>query len=125
MTKIENFEIRELKPAFVDDRGEIFDLVEENVGHVGLITFTAGSVRARHYHLVSAQYSYVLNGEIELTISEIDGSNEEKYLMKQGTYVRIPPGIVHVYRAVTDASIVDANTLSRKDEAYEDDTVRV
>ena len=112
-------------PAFSDDRGDIYDLVEDTVSHIGLITFKAGVERGKHYHLKSVQYSYILDGEIELTTSTVDGTNKVTTLLKKGMVTKIPVGVVHTYKAVTDASILDMTTMSRLEDGYEQDTVRV
>lgn len=118
--------ISQVTPAFHDDRGDIFDLIEAPVEHVGLITFTAGAVRAKHYHKQSTQYSYVLEGTIELIVFPKDSpETRETVEMGPGTVAAIEPGIVHTYRAKTAAKILDMTTLSRLSTGYEDDTVRV
>lgn len=118
--------IKRADPVFEDDRGKIFDLFEEQVHHVGLITFKKGAVRAKHYHKQSIQYSYVLEGVIELIVCPNDRLDEREVIeMAPGTIAAIDPGVVHAYRAKTDASILDLTTLSRADNGYEDDVVRV
>lgn len=114
----------QLQAAHRDDRGSIFDLVEDQIGHVGLITFKAGAMRANHYHKISIQYSYILKGEIELTTARIDGSDKKVERLVEGTLTRIPAKIVHAYKALSDAEILDMTTLSRSDNGYEEDTVR-
>lgn len=114
-----------LKPVFTDKRGDIFDLVEENVGHTGMVTFTRGAVRARHYHLRSTQYSYVIEGTLKLAVSDIDGKHKKEYLLKPGTLSTIPPMVVHTYTALSKARMLDLTTLSRKARGYEKDTRRV
>jgi quercetin dioxygenase-like cupin family protein len=114
-----------ITPVHTDDRGSIFDLVEDKVGHVGMVTFTTGSVRGNHYHKVSVQYSYVLSGELELTTSQIDGSDSKTEKLVPGTLSRIPPLVIHTYKALTDAEMLDIVTLSRTDDGYESDTVRM
>ncbi len=119
-------EFRKIEPAFSDDRGHIMDLCEEQVGHVGLITFTAGAVRARHYHKKSTQYTYTLEGKIELTVYPKDKPElTETIIMDEGSFVSIAPEIVHVYKALDDSVIIDMTTLSRNADGYEADTVRV
>lgn len=114
------------QPAFTDARGEIFDLLEDSVSHVGLITFTEGAVRAKHWHKQSTQYSYVLEGVIDLIVCSKDALDQrEVFEMGPGTVASIAPGIVHAYRAKTPAKILDMTTLTRTDAGYEDDTVRV
>lgn len=118
--------VKHIDPAFEDDRGKILDLFEVPVHHVGLITFKAGVIRAKHYHKQSTQYSYVLDGTIDLIVCPKDRLDEREVIeMTPGTAVSIEPGVVHVYRARTDASIIDLTTLSREDNGYEEDVVRV
>ncbi|MFA5129336.1 MAG: cupin domain-containing protein [Patescibacteria group bacterium] len=98
--------VAKINPMFEDDRGKIFDLFEEPVHHVGLITFTEGAVRAKHYHKQSTQYSYVLDGVIELIVCPKDRLDDRETIeLSQGMVASIEPGIVHVYRAKTNASI--------------------
>ena len=113
------------KPAFTDKRGKIFDLIEESVGHIGMITFTKGAVRAKHYHLRSTQYSYILEGKIKLTVSDTKGKHKRSYILKPGTLSTIPPRVVHTYTALTPARILDMTTLNRRARGYEQDTRRV
>lgn len=119
--------VKKLKPVFRDKRGDIFDLVEDEIRHLGFITFRKGAVRANHYHKKSTQYSYVIKGSIELLTKDAKNKNAKmkKAIMSEGTFAMIPPCIIHVYRALTPASIIECTTESRKAGGYESDTVRV
>lgn len=119
--------VKKLKPVFRDSRGDIFDLVEDEIHHIGFITFRKGVVRANHYHKKSTQYTYVIKGKIELITKDAKNKNAKikKSIMDEGTYAMIPPYIIHAYRALTPASIIDCTTESRKAAGYESDTVRV
>lgn len=121
-TKIEN---RVVKPVFSDARGDIFDIVEEKVGHIGMVTFKKGAVRGNHYHKESTQYSYVLEGELTLVLSDPDGSNPQEVHLVPDMLSVIPPLTVHTYTALTDARMLDITTLSRTDDGYEMDTVKL
>lgn len=119
-------EVRTITPAFTDARGSIFDVLEEPIGHVGMVTFVKGAVRANHYHLTSTQYSYILSGEIRVTVSQIDGSGKEEMVLTPGMLSIVPPMVVHTYECLSDeASMLDMTTLNRKDDGYEKDTVRM
>lgn len=120
-----SFQNKVLKPVFTDKRGSIFDILEEKVGHIGLITFNKGVTRANHWHKKSVQYSYVLEGKIRLTVSDRDGSHKKQTVITEGTLTTIPPRTVHTYTALSKASIIDITTMSRKDNGYEEDTIRV
>lgn len=116
---------RTLTPVHTDARGSIFDIVEDKVGHVGMVTFETGAIRGNHYHKVSVQYSYVLTGELEFSTANPDGSNIKTEKITAGTLTRIPPGVVHAYKALSKSQMLDVVTLSRNDDGYESDTVRV
>lgn len=119
--------VKKLQPVFTDVRGDIFDVVEDKIRHIGLVTFRKGAVRGNHYHKKSTQYSYVLEGKIQLVIKAAKGKNTKikKYIMTKGTYAQIPPYSIHTYIALTPAAIIDCTTLSRKADGYEKDTIRV
>src|SRR3989344_6112950 len=108
---VQNYKI---KPAFTDARGHIFDIVEEPISHVGLITFKKGAIRGNHYHKKSVQYTYILKGKRKKT-----------FILTEGMFSRISPQIVHAYKALTSAAMLDMSTLVRGEKGYEDDTVRV
>ncbi len=117
--------IKIVNPAFTDDRGTITDVLDESVSHVGLITFTKGAVRAKHYHKQSTQYDYIVSGKIRLVVCKPDGSEREDHILETGMATEVPPGIVHMYIAEEESSMIDITTLSRNDNGYEEDTVRV
>lgn len=117
--------IRKVEPAFSDDRGKIIDVLDKPIGHVGYITFTKGALRAKHYHKKSTQYDYILSGKIRLVVCQSDGSEREDHVLESGMATEVPPGIVHTYIAEEDSSMIDITTLSRADNGYEEDTIRV
>lgn len=119
--------IKKIEPAFTDARGEISDLLEASVNHIGLITSKKDAVRANHYHKVSTQYSYTIKGSLELSIKDLRKENApvEKYILSEGYFAQIPPNVIHAYKALEDSVFLDITTLSRLDNGYEEDTVRV
>jgi quercetin dioxygenase-like cupin family protein len=124
-TKKVSFQNVTIKPVFTDTRGSIFDVLEENVGHIGIITFNKGATRANHYHKKSIQYSYVLEGKLKLTISDIDGGNKKVITLTPGMITTIPAKTIHIYTALAKSKIIDMTTLGRNDNGYEKDTVRI
>ncbi len=127
MKKIKKVSFQNIKitPVFTDTRGSIFDVLEEKVGHIGIITFNKGVTRANHYHKKSIQYSYVLEGKLKLTVSGVDGSNRKVVTLTPGMMTTIPAKTIHTYTALMKSKIIDITTLSRNDNGYEKDTVRV
>ncbi len=117
--------ISSLGPVHADERGAITDIINQEIHHIGYITFKEGAVRAKHYHKLSRQFDYIMSGEILLVVCKPDGSEREEHVLKPGDLTEIPAGVVHAYKALTHASMLDITTLSRADNGYEDDTVRV
>jgi len=117
--------IQKIDPAHSDDRGDIIDLLKEDIQHVGLITFSEDAVRANHYHEKTTQWSYTLSGKIEFLWKDIDEEGEpHSVVLEEGDFVTIPPKVIHAYRALEPSSIIGMMTLSRKGTGYEDDTIR-
>ncbi len=121
--------ITKLAPVHEDERGIITDILntaEDPAYHIGVITFAEGAVRANHYHKVSTQIDYVLEGKIELATKEANNPDAEvrTVILEPGDLAHIPANIIHAYRAVTPATIIDMTTRSREADGYEDDTVR-
>jgi len=115
-----------ITPVFQDRRGDIFDILESPVAHVGMVTFKKGGIeRGNHYHKKSIQYTYVLKGKIKLTTTDIEGKNKREFMLKPGSFAVIPPKIVHIYTSITSATMLDFTTESRKGGGYEKDTFRV
>lgn len=119
------FNNKKTAPVFTDERGSIFDILEVPVSHVGMVTFRKGAIRGNHYHKKSAQYSYILEGKIELTIKKINGKQARKIILKKGDLTTIPPNMIHAYRALENSSMLDLTTYRRGKAGYEGDTVRV
>lgn len=117
--------IKTLEPVHADDRGFILDILNKPVSHIGLITFREGVVRAKHYHIESVQYDYIISGTLKLVVCLPDGSQKEEHILEAGMTTEIPPGVVHAYKALEDSMMLDITTLSREDQGYETDTVRV
>ena len=126
--KLKEISITHIEPVFEDERGEIFDILDdENILHVGLITAKKGAMRGNHYHKRAKQYNYILDGKMELRIRDINESerNVNKYILEKGDFVYIPNGLVHTLIALEDSKFIDLNTESRSGEGYEEDTIRI
>lgn len=125
MSESKLIKINKLEAAFCDDRGCITDILNKQISHIGHITFAKDAKRAKHYHKESTQYDYILSGRIRLIVCLPDGSEREEHILMSGMSTEIPPGIVHAYCAEEDSSMIDMTTLSREDDGYEQDTIRV
>ncbi|MBT5468067.1 cupin domain-containing protein [Candidatus Peregrinibacteria bacterium] len=121
--------ITTLDPVHTDDRGSITDLINttDPFHHIGMITFTEGAVRANHWHKLSDQYDYIVEGKVELATKEANNPDAkvETHILNAGDLAHIPKGIIHAYRALEPSSMIDVTTTSREGVGYEEDTIRV
>jgi dTDP-4-dehydrorhamnose 3,5-epimerase-like enzyme len=118
---------RRVSPVFEDERGSVYDVVEKNVGHVGMITSKKGTVRGNHYHKESTQYTFVISGKVRYTEKDLRQSSSKRrtFLLSPNDLIETPPHVAHVFRFLEDSVIIDLTTKSRNDDGYEDDTVRL
>ena len=121
--------ITTLDPVHTDDRGSITDLINttDPFHHIGMITFTEGAVRANHWHKLSDQYDYIVEGKVELATKEANNPDAKvaTHILNAGDLEHIPKGIIHAYRALEPSSMIDVTTTSREGVGYEEDTIRV
>lgn len=121
---------RNLKPIFTDDRGDIFILLDDgstNIKSTLLITCKKGAIRANHYHKEDSHYTYMLSGKMEYTEQPVEAnvSKRETATLAPGDMVYSAPMMMHAMRFLEDSTFIALATKSRKDGAYEQDTVRV
>lgn len=121
---------KNIKPEFSDARGDITMLLDDgqtNIRSILIITSKKGSIRANHYHQEDSHYCYMYSGKMEYFEKAIDApdSEAEKVILEKGDMVFSPPRRVHAMRFLEDTVWVVLATKSRKDGAYEQDTVRV
>jgi len=125
-TNLFGAEVKNIGPAFMDERGIISDLLNETIAHVGLITTEDGTIRANHYHKLSTQHSYILSGSFEVLLAPADQpANVKKVLLRSGEMISIPPNIIHRFKAIDRTVMIDMVSESRDGTGYEDDVYRV
>jgi quercetin dioxygenase-like cupin family protein len=114
-----------ITPSFVDERGEIIDLLEnENINAVTVVTFRRGAVRGNHYHKETTQWNYLMSGKIRL-LSQVPGQQVEETVMWPGDLVVTGPNVHHALVAVEDSSLMVFTKGPRGGKEYETDTFRL
>ena len=118
-------ELIPLKPAHVDVRGSIVDLIsDDEINAVTLITFTKGAVRANHYHERTVQRNYVISGQI-LMVTQMPGCEKQQRLLSAGDYVVSRENERHALKGVTEAEVLIITKGPRAGDKYENDTFRL
>ena len=124
---------RNIKPDFVDERGEIIKVLDDGktvIRSVLFLTCKKGSVRANHYHKRDSHFSYMLSGRMEYTEQPVDSSGtpqgkKETVILEAGDMVYSSPMVIHAMKFLEDSAFLALATESRHQSAYEEDTVRV
>jgi hypothetical protein len=115
-----------LDPPFVNENGEIRNLLLERFTSAAVITSVAGSVRANHYHKTDWHYSYVLSGTVDY-YHRPQGSRRvpSHESCPAGTMFFTPPMVEHamVFPAAT-VFLTFAKNI-RDHEHHEADVVRI
>lgn len=117
-----------LKPAFVDERGSILDIVnDDTIHHAGYLTCKKNSVRGKHFHKEQKQYTILLHGKMRIILKNLldPDAKLEKIELDEMEMLLIPSFHYHSLEAITDCECLILTSKSRTSEGYEEDTIRV
>ncbi|MEY4592787.1 MAG: hypothetical protein RIR18_1682 [Pseudomonadota bacterium] len=104
---------------FEDSRGRIRGVL--NHGHWGEVNYIesfAGTVRGNHYHRATTEAIFLIEGKVEVTITQKDQAPWVS-ILGAGDTVIIPPGETHVFRCLDDTKWI--NLLSEKFDPQQPD----
>jgi len=121
-------EITKLQPAFVDERGSIWDLLsDDTIHHSGYLISKKNSIRGKHFHKQQKQYTLLLKGVMEISIKNLKDpqSSLEKYVLHPFEMILIPPLHYHSLLSLEDSECLIFTSKSRTNMGYEEDTFRV
>ena len=122
--------VKHIKPEFVDERGYISRLINDNKFQfktVLYITSKANTARANHYHKKDYHYVYCVSGKFRYSEKAISKKRFklESVILKPGDLVLSRPMVAHAMEFLEDTIFLAITTKSRKQNQYEQDTVRI
>lgn len=123
-TDFENYPIVKVPQFFLDDRGTISNVADGRIGDVAVITSRLGSVRANHTHAEDWHLSYMVYGEMTYRWKD-QGENIKSQLVVAGNLVFTPKNVPHRMDFHSDSCFIAISRLSRMQENYELDTLRL
>ena len=89
------FEIRSIECAFRDQRGEIFNILEDLViKHVARYTSNEGALRGNHYHPEGIEAIFLESGRCALYLKDPDDSTSS-----MACHIVIPQHQIAIYDA--------------------------
>src|SRR3989338_6951579 len=91
---------RNIKPAIVEDRGIINNLLDTDkpIHSILWITSKAGSIPSNHYQKKDSHYCYINSGKAEWHEKPVEDCTEEVEILGPGDMVFTPPMTVHAVR---------------------------
>ena len=115
-----------IDPPFVNQNGEIYNLLLERFTSVGLLNSVAGAVRANHYHKTDWHYTFVQSGTVEYYWRPQGSKAKPNHqTFPAGTMFFTPPMVDHAMFFPTDTVIFTFAKNVRDQEHHEADVVRL
>ena len=91
---------------FTDERGSITQLVHDGWKQVNYITTRAGVLRGNHYHKNNEEAFYVISGEFELELFDINTQEKENHLIKTGDFFIIKRYLSHSFNFTKNTELI-------------------
>ncbi len=111
--------------GFVDERGEILNLVDADLGSALVIRSVKGSIRGNHYHLTDYHYCWLLSGGLDYYQRRVGDTEVDKFTIRPGDLFFTPPMYEHAMHFSADSILFCCARNKRTQEHYESDTVRI
>jgi dTDP-4-dehydrorhamnose 3,5-epimerase-like enzyme len=122
--------VTHIDPEFVDQRGGIARVLDQNVHRIQTIlriTSKAGSIRSNHYHKKDYHFMYLESGMCEYSEKPANKpkSKIETVKMVAGDLVLTNPMVIHAVKFLQDSVLYAFTTEKRDQDKYEKDTIKV
>ncbi len=115
-----------IKPAHIDQRGEIIDiLTNTDIDSATIVTFNINAIRGNHYHKNTTQWNYVLTGEIDYYSMNMVDRKIKNRVLTAGCLIISPPNIAHALKANQESKVLILTKGPRSGDNYETDTFRL
>jgi mannose-6-phosphate isomerase-like protein (cupin superfamily) len=90
-------------------RGELaqFYDAEEGIHYMAFIELLPGQVRGNHYHKVKEELVYVIRGEVQLAVADIQSKAQALVELRAGDLAVIRTGIAHALRTVEPGQAIE------------------
>jgi mannose-6-phosphate isomerase-like protein (cupin superfamily) len=66
-----------------------------------------GQERGHHYHEKKREYFYILSGEIELCVEDIETSEQKTFIVKAGSRLTISNRVAHAFRSLDYSQVLE------------------
>jgi quercetin dioxygenase-like cupin family protein len=117
-----NYPFVEFPQRFHDERGEILNIADGQLGDVAVIESEVGAIRANHYHKTDWHITYIVSGQLKYFWKSDDETNF--VIVNPGQAVFTPTTVPHKMEFLEKSIMIAVARNSRTQEHYEEDTIR-
>jgi len=115
-----------LRASFVDERGEISNLIDAPLTSVAVIRSVKGAVRGNHYHKTDYHYCWLQSGGMIYAHRKVgEAAPPRRWVIAPGQLFYTPPMHEHVMVFTEDSVLLAFARNNREMANYEADTVRI
>src|ERR1043165_2588050 len=80
---------------------------DEGIRYIAQIELQAGSVRGNHYHKAKEEWVYLISGEVNLIVEDLESKAREAAVLQAGDLVFIKTGIVHALQVTKSGQAIE------------------
>ena len=115
-----------LREPFVDQRGQIHNLIDVPFTSAAVITSVKGAVRANHYHQTDYHYCWLQSGGLVYYHRPVGQTTPpQRWVIVPGQLFYTPPRYEHAMVFTADSVLLAFAKNNREMANYEADTVRI
>jgi dTDP-4-dehydrorhamnose 3,5-epimerase-like enzyme len=101
-----------------DKRGSFLGIVNSGQWEeMNYVETEAGQVRGGHYHKETRELFYIIDGEIEISIQDLNGNTLNNCIVSGGTILEIEPFEVHTFTCHTKSRWINVLSLKIDDRS--------
>jgi len=97
--------------TILDERGGFLGITQESWAEVNFIETRANQVRGNHYHKETRELFFIISGEIDVVIHDLNSGKHLEVLVSKGDVFIIEPYELHTFHTRTEAQWL--NMLSK------------
>jgi quercetin dioxygenase-like cupin family protein len=83
---------------------------EEGIRYIAQIELQARSVRGNHYHKVKEEWVYLISGEVNLIVEDLESKTRESTTLAAGDLLFIKTGVVHALQVTKSGQAIEFST---------------
>src|SRR5689334_3706058 len=80
---------------------------DEGIRYIAQIELQAGSVRGNHYHKVKEEWIYLMSGEVNLIVEDLETKARESTFLVTGDLAFVKTGVVHALQVTKSGQAIE------------------